>query len=794
MSTPAPRTAEFWARAVSDYNASAENELDLREGDHYSVIDTTDDGWWYALDRDGVDGWCPSTYLDKVSPQKNAQLQRDYERQVKEREEKAREATYHNFDPNEETIMEDNTTDPNALKNELIASANSFAKRMAERERYSNIIAANKEKQKAAAQNSSNPGPLRRPMGAQQSNKKDNPYWAKYKYDNATGGNRDTHIAQVNARSNYMWSKKERKGDKFAYQKKLQEEKAQKMRKRLFYDEISAEEKGIDDAYRPELKSIQINTAIAISQYIHKQYNRWSIDELLHWLIRQARISQDTFQLASVLGVLAEKCKDNLATKRYALKNNALNILLYVLYCGGDKSVATSNSVCRAMTTLCEATNIVIQYPCEKAAVFYLCTAVRNSFRNPIFCCHALNCVVNFVKRNPTHRQYIITDAHNAKLVALTMEAMELFRYASNHTKLVHCTKVQIGGCLVLQNIAAHPIGSRLVGPAGVEVILDTFVAHHIENDAVAAAALSALSSLCVSNTNANAFLEVEGLSYVSQFLDNEFTSVKCRLLICRILHNMSCDPFLSRTLIDEYTGATECVVMKLVAYAEYGTDLYLAILRFLRTLLQEINKSKLEFMKDLLEQTFVQMLIDALQYNYAIESAGSAKYKKCVMNIYDHIVIILNHYHATGDEMCCAFIVDEEENETHCWIPALLISLATQYHLDAAHMMWQILKLLDRLSANSVQMQRKLIEKGHIVSLLLHTQWYTMRILDPDAVRLGANLLYKLLQSWPYYKNLWRVADDIHNINTFVQYLQTNHPNYSSQRKNIERQLRYIG
>ena len=36
---------DFWAKAVSNYNAAADNELDLSGGDFYIVIDTTDLGW-----------------------------------------------------------------------------------------------------------------------------------------------------------------------------------------------------------------------------------------------------------------------------------------------------------------------------------------------------------------------------------------------------------------------------------------------------------------------------------------------------------------------------------------------------------------------------------------------------------------------------------------------------------------------------------------------------------------------------------------------------------------------------
>ena len=477
---------EFWAVAISDYNASAENELDLREGHYYSIIDASTDGWWYSIDEDGIDGWSPATYLEKVSPQKNAQLQREYEEKMKEEEEKRRrtEVTYNNFDDNESTTMDMSNS---ALKDELIATANSFAKRMKEKQRLNGSISSISHQYDDQKMNNNHNSNMYHNNGSNNSNnnntdQKSDVFNNKYKYTQNTDATKQhLYVPQVNAKSNYMWdasNMNNKKREKLQYQKKIQEEKARKIRKRLFFDELSNEEKNIDDKYRPQLRTIRANINIHQSNYIKKQYNLWSIDEILHFLIVSSREAQSTFQLTSVLGVLAQKCKENLGTKKYALKNNALNILLYVLHCGGDKDVATSNSVCRAITTLCEHTNIVLHYPCEKQGVFYICTAVRNSFRNPIFCCHAINCIVNFVKKNPTHRQYIITDQYNQKLITLTMEALELYRYASNHTKNVHCQKVQIAGCLALQNIAAHPIGQKLIGPAGVEVILDTFVAH----------------------------------------------------------------------------------------------------------------------------------------------------------------------------------------------------------------------------------------------------------------------------------------------------------------------------
>ena len=406
MAATGDQSDDFWAIAISDYNASAENELDLKEGHYYSVIDTSDGGWWYALDEDGIDGWSPATYLERVDQQKNAQLQREYEERMKEEEERRRntQLTYNNFDDNESTVIDLSNS---ALKDELLAKANSYAKRMKERQKLNRSLSQqipqnqyNDDDEKRNGNNNNNNNEYGQSLKIPKQSS------LGYKYtQNTDPSKQHLYIPQVNAQSNYMWdasNMNKKKYEKLAYQKKLQEEKAQKIRKRLFFEESTDEEKNIDNNYRPQLKTIRIPPNIRQRDYIKKQYNLWSIDEILHFLVTESRSAQSTFQLTSVLGVFAQKCKENLGTKKYALKNNALNILLYVLFCGGDKDVATSNSVCRAITTLCEHANICNSYPCEKQGVFYICTAVRNSFRNPIFCCHAINCIVNFVKKNPT--------------------------------------------------------------------------------------------------------------------------------------------------------------------------------------------------------------------------------------------------------------------------------------------------------------------------------------------------------------------------------------------------------
>merc|ERR1712176_78777 len=116
---------------------------------------------------------------------------------------------------------------------------------------------------------------------------------------------------------------------------------------------------------------------------------------------------------------------------------------------------------------------------------------------------------------------------------------------------------------------------------------------------------------------------------------------------------------------------------------------------------------------------------------------------------------------------------------------------MARCYQDSAGHMLWEIMKMFDALSTNDTTMQKRLIEGG-IVSLLLQTNWYLQPVLDPDAVRLGANVLLKLLQSYPYHKKQWRsIQNDLPNVRKIVQFIYSKHPNYTSTAKLIERQLK---
>jgi len=65
--------AEFQCRAINDYYASVTDELDLKEGQHYTIMQTSPSGWWYAVNDDGEDGWVPSNYLERIDDADGAQ-------------------------------------------------------------------------------------------------------------------------------------------------------------------------------------------------------------------------------------------------------------------------------------------------------------------------------------------------------------------------------------------------------------------------------------------------------------------------------------------------------------------------------------------------------------------------------------------------------------------------------------------------------------------------------------------------------------------------------------------------
>merc|ERR1719464_2002643 len=267
-----------------------------------------------------------------------------------------------------------------------------------------------------------------------------------------------------------------------------QEEKQAAARRPQMFEELSEDEMKKLDDYRPEIKSISNYSNpqnVNVSDFASNSYDKWTVPQLLHYLIVNAD-SKNTFELKSIVGYLGKKAQITESIREDILSKNGLNTLLNLLHNDGDKDVAVSMSCCKVMDILCRSPN-ANKYPSEQHAVFYLTTAIRNSFRNPIFCYTAFNCITNFTHNNVKHREYVIGDEMNNKVIGYIIEGMNKFRYSEDDiTRNHHCEKVQISACLALQNLAANEQGRKLIGDDGVDAVLDGFIVHVENNNVIA--------------------------------------------------------------------------------------------------------------------------------------------------------------------------------------------------------------------------------------------------------------------------------------------------------------------
>ena len=533
---------EFYVRAITDYYGVAADELDLKEAAIYTVIQTTESGWWYAIDEDGIDGWVPSNYLEKCSEQEQIELRAEHKRQAAEEARKQAElaaAGAYDVAPDEELDLMDDAEDDqkgasNKMKLELMKRANNFRARQEAKQqaakgdsnaqkKFEELEKDRVSAQRAQAAQNQYKGRRNQQQKQQGTSKKkvENKQWKT-----------DEQLVKESQNKNLKWKQEQ--------EAKQAEARKQKVK---MWKELTVEEMQKLDSYRPELTSIKPNDAMNINDYASKSYEKWDVDELLHYLVINAE-SKNTFELKSIVGHLGKKAQITESIREDILSKNGLNILLNLLKCGGDKDVAVSMSCCKVIQILCES-NVAYKYPAEKHAVFYLCTAIRNSFRNPIFCYTAFNCVCNFTHNNDQHREYIINDEYNSKIIGYIIEGMNKFRYSEDDiTRNHHCEKVQISACLALQNLAATESGRQLIGHEDVEAVLDGFIAH-VENNLVIAATLGTLINLCANESNATHFISNDGLNYLLTYLQNptEVTTVdtnKIKITICRILRNIT--------------------------------------------------------------------------------------------------------------------------------------------------------------------------------------------------------------------------------------------------------------
>ncbi|XP_074987337.1 tyrosine-protein kinase ITK/TSK isoform X2 [Caretta caretta] len=67
--------------AIYDYKAQNPQELTLQRGEEYYVIDNSEDHWWMVQDKNGHEGYVPSSYLVEKSPD-NLQIYEWYNKNI----------------------------------------------------------------------------------------------------------------------------------------------------------------------------------------------------------------------------------------------------------------------------------------------------------------------------------------------------------------------------------------------------------------------------------------------------------------------------------------------------------------------------------------------------------------------------------------------------------------------------------------------------------------------------------------------------------------------------------------
>ena len=749
---------EFYVRAITDYYGVAADELDLKEQAIYTVIQTTESGWWYAIDEDGIDGWVPSNYLDKCSEQEQIELREQHRKQAEEearkQEELAAKGAYDVYDKELDQMPDDDDDDSkaggasNKMKLELMNRANNFRARQEAKEQAAKGDKEAQEKFDKLEEQRVKKKKQQAILNAE-----------KYKGrgDQTSDKNKKNGGKKV---SNKQWKSdeeiaKEKENKKLKW-KKDQEEKQAAARRPQMFEELSEEEMKKLDSYRPDLITIEINSNMNINNYSSKSYQTWDVNELLHYLTINAS-SKNTYELKSIVGYLGKKAQITESIREDILSKNGLNILLNLLKCGADKDVAVSMSCCKVIQILCESP-VAYKYPSEKQAVFYLTTAIRNSFRNPIFCYTAFNCICNFTHNNEKHRNYVITDKYNNKVVGYIIEGMNKFRYSEDDvTRNHHCEKVQISACLALQNLAANENGRVLIGNDGVEAVLDGFIAH-VENNNVISAALGTLINLCANEANATHFIKNDGINYLLTYLQNPTESgdstsqqtTKIKITICRILRNISLEKKTAEILCER--EELDDVITSLLINSDYATELFYEVVQFVNALITILqtggfNKNLNKLMKNLCERNLFNILVDALEMDYDID----LKTNKYIIDINAQIAAIINSYVLSKDNEIKNIIFEQaDQYDPESFIPSKLIQ-ASFVTPSASLTYYTNLIFFNCMDAqiNGIEIKNILIDVGILDYLLENTAWYQLQNLNDDAIALGCGVILCYLQLW---------------------------------------------
>ena len=280
---------DFLAEALADYYAVADDELDLRTGEVYTIIEVSESGWWYALDNENIDGWVPSNYLEKL----DAQAQQNYleeqaeeakkkkeeeERKKKEKEEKKRKKK----EEKEKAKAAKKNKNKNKNKNNGNNKNNSgnSDEKTDEHKQYGQTTDAQVTFSTVDAKGNkltTETRPNSRSYAARNGVKSDN--WGKKKDDE---DNKKSH--------QWAWKNKNFVSKDAAKEKEAKERDIE-------------EEKKYASLERPKLTTVNEPDPNPLAKFSTKPVNEWSLDEIVDFLTKHPN-TNNTFQLKSAIGYL----------------------------------------------------------------------------------------------------------------------------------------------------------------------------------------------------------------------------------------------------------------------------------------------------------------------------------------------------------------------------------------------------------------------------------------------------------------------------------------------------------
>jgi flagellar motor protein MotB len=720
---------EFRCRAINDYYASVTDELDLKEGAYYTIMQTSPSGWWYAVNDDGEDGWVPSNYLERVDDEEDvggggggANKNDDYKQAAPVEEPDAPEMD-NMANPYEESYedSEQTTTKPAASTNN-----NNKVQQQQTQQSQPQPSSANK----APSQSVSQPKQAEvksQPQQQQQAKAVEQP--KQQQQSQPSSINKSSNQSQLNMnKSSAASSSTNNNNNKQAQQQQAKQSVvAQPAKSNTFNVDDGAPDKPITD---------------------------WTVDETLGYLSHVVTLdTRNDFKLTQAARFLTQLATDGNKCKEI-LSKKGLDIIFEVMRAtAGD--VAIQMSCCAAVVVLC-ANPASKQYPAKNNGIFQISQGIKDNMNYRPFVVLAFNAVCNFCHDHPTHRSMAL----ETDIVEQVIAGMEF------HRGKTEGYRVHSAGCLALRNIAADPKGQASVGPNGVKTIVNGLNEYKAMKDVVEGS-MGVLCNLCALPANGEAFVMGGGISLLDSIFDDVNCTDNVRLAAASVLHNLAANSD-TALLLSADEGID--LLVKILKLSAVDSILFLNTLKVLAALLfklPEDNKfggnKKPEVMMHILQKGLSATLNEALQYDNKELQEMCATLLVVIAQTSPKLAQQL------ADHDCPSHLIQPCLNEPT--IQTLHCSFAIFFHISDAF-----------------QNQQRLLEKG--IFGLLGSTWYERDGIRDDTIRIACGIYIKLLSN---AKNAATAQQNEESIQNFINWCKTNKPQLKDLCNAIEGTLKQL-